>query len=375
MPRILLGLCLVLLLGITTTSIPHKKLNAQVYPAPVTVGTAANRPTWCSSTGQFYYATDTVTLYISTVAGTSCTWVQVGGAGGSGSWSGLTAPSGNLALSMGSDLSEFDTTSALANFFNWSNLTAAVVGTSQGSPVLDVCGQAFHASATALDCMTLSELPGNGNDAAITFTIGHSGTSTGAITLALAATTISGPASSNLTIKQAAGNNLTIGAASGLLIVGGSGNPTEFNMASGVMADYQGIATVDWGVPTIFGSLNQTGVSTANSGSPQTVYSVPGAGAGHYRLNYYIDESAGCTTVSTGSLTVVFGWTDATAARTSSTLTLTPGTADTGATSYLSGSIDLWSAASQNINVTTTYTACSSGTWTYDLHSNVERTK
>ena len=53
---------------------------AQVYPQPPNVGLAANRPTFCATTGQFYYATDTEVLYFSTVAGTSCTWQSVGGA-------------------------------------------------------------------------------------------------------------------------------------------------------------------------------------------------------------------------------------------------------------------------------------------------------
>lgn len=55
----------------------------QVYPAPSPVGLAANRPTFCSATGQFYYATDTSSLYDSTVAGTSCTWTLVGGSAAS----------------------------------------------------------------------------------------------------------------------------------------------------------------------------------------------------------------------------------------------------------------------------------------------------
>jgi hypothetical protein len=99
--------------------------------------------------------------------------------GGSSAWSALTNPAGNLSLTMAGNTSIFNTTSALAQFFAWKNTTAAVVGTSQGSPVTALCGRAFHGSADVEDCMTFSELPGNGNDAAITFTIGHTGTSTG----------------------------------------------------------------------------------------------------------------------------------------------------------------------------------------------------
>ena len=56
----------------------------QVYPQPPNVGLAANLPTFCSATGQTYYATDTSVLYYSTVASTSCTWAEISGGGGGG---------------------------------------------------------------------------------------------------------------------------------------------------------------------------------------------------------------------------------------------------------------------------------------------------
>lgn len=104
------------------------------------------------------------------------------GGGGSTAWSAISNPTGNLALSMGTHLSEFDGTAATAQFFSWKNLTPAIVSASQGSPVLSHCGRAWHGSADVEDCMTLSELPGNGNDAAITINLGHTGSSTGPIT-------------------------------------------------------------------------------------------------------------------------------------------------------------------------------------------------
>jgi hypothetical protein len=103
--------------------------------------------------------------------------------GGSSSWSGLTAPSASLDLSMGADLSEFDTTTAQAGFFSWRNTTAAVVGTSQGSPHIQTCGTGFHSSASQTECLDLSILSGNGNDATVTATIGPTGTSTGTFVL------------------------------------------------------------------------------------------------------------------------------------------------------------------------------------------------
>ena len=127
------------------------------------------------------------------------------------------------------------------------------------------------------------------------------------------------------------------------------------------------------GVPFGVG-LDQTGVSTANSGSPQSILATVPV-SGQYRVSIYVDQSAGCATVGAGSLTVVLGWTDGTNARVSATLTLTPGTAATGTSSYVSATQFIWAAASSAITVTDTYTACSVGTWTYDQHATVERTE
>lgn len=74
------------------------------------------------------------------------------------------------------------TTTALVQAIAAKNTTAALVGTSQGSPFLAACGRAFHGSADVEDCMTFGELAGNGNDAAIVFNYGHTGTSTGTVT-------------------------------------------------------------------------------------------------------------------------------------------------------------------------------------------------
>lgn len=96
-------------------------------------------------------------------------------------WSALANGSGNLAVSPGGT-STFNTTTALSQFFAWKNTTAAVVGTSQGSPVLADCGTGFHASLSVEICTTTSILPGNGNDAAITVSHAVTGSSTGPVT-------------------------------------------------------------------------------------------------------------------------------------------------------------------------------------------------
>lgn len=160
-------------------------------------------------------------LVLSAMSGTACldevsgVVTSTGAACASGVWSGITNPSGNLDLTMASNLSEFDTTTALANFFSFRNTTAAVVGTSQGSPVISTCGTAFHGSASVLDCMTFSELPGNGNDAAIVQTIGHTGTSTGAVSITLPQITVVGTILNATLLTFSSGNSGTVQTQSG----------------------------------------------------------------------------------------------------------------------------------------------------------------
>lgn len=167
--------------------------------------------------------------------------------GGASAWSALTAPSGALSLTMAGNTSTFNTTTALSQFFAWKNTTAAIVGTSQGSPVLSTCGRAFHGSADVEDCMTFKELPGNGNDAAIVQTIGHTGTSTGfvntlfsggvaATPTATAATVCSGTTNLSFQLSGAASfTGLTLGPNAGgnVFCVTGTGIVAEFAGAIG----------------------------------------------------------------------------------------------------------------------------------------------
>ncbi|MGD1103959.1 MAG: hypothetical protein ABSA59_18065, partial [Terriglobia bacterium] len=100
-------------------------------------------------------------------------------------WSSLTNPASSLSLTMGAYTSTFSTTTAEAQMFAWKNTTAATSSLSQGSPFGAYCGRAYTTTDTE-DCMTLSELPGNGANAPITFNLGHTGASTGAVTLKVA---------------------------------------------------------------------------------------------------------------------------------------------------------------------------------------------
>lgn len=145
-------------------------------------GTVASLPGTCT-VGDIYEATNATAgqnWYFCTATNT---WTQQLNTGGSaGAWSAITNPSGNLALSMAGNTSIFSTTTALSELFGWENTTAAVVGTSQGSPIPLVCGTGFHSSASVKVCAGWGLLPGNGNDAAITVNHLVTTTSTGPIT-------------------------------------------------------------------------------------------------------------------------------------------------------------------------------------------------
>lgn len=140
--------------------------------------------------------TNQVFTVISAVAAPTCTTLTNSFIpSGTVLWNQLGNPNSNLALTMGANTSIFNTTSALAQFFAWKNTTAATVGTSQGSPIPALCGRAWTGSDVE-DCLTLSDLPGNGVNAAIQFAIGHTGTSTGGIDLSAPGTITSGTSNS-----------------------------------------------------------------------------------------------------------------------------------------------------------------------------------
>lgn len=196
-----------------------------------------------------------LTLGFATGSGARCLHVDNAGAvtiassdcasGAAPVWSSITNGAGNLAITPGGT-SIFSTTTAASQFFAFKNTTAAVVGTSQGSPVVATCGRAFHGSADVEDCLTLSELPGNGNDAAIAFTIGHTGTSTGVVTTSFPGPIASGGSTSGalnlsgsssgtaiITVQAAASTpTLTLGTSSGTPVVTASA-PLSITTATG----------------------------------------------------------------------------------------------------------------------------------------------
>jgi hypothetical protein len=114
---------------------------------------------------------------------------------------------------------------------------------------------------------------------------------------------------------------------------------------------------------------------TAQSASQAAVTLLTTASAGNYRISYYLDQNATCATPGSGQVYATFSWTDATHAHTAQTVALPFLSALSTTGGYLLGVVPIYSATSSAITYTTTYTACSTGTATYDLHASVEQVR
>lgn len=140
---------------------------------------------------------------------------------------------------------------------------------------------------------------------------------------------------------------------------------------AGTIGTYDGQTTAGLGFAVVLGLSDVT----AQSASQTTVNLLASTGAaGHYLVRIYIDQNALCTT-GTGLVYATVSWTDATHAHTAQTVPLTlANTAISSPNGYIDAAIPLWAASASAISYTTTYSACATGTGTYDLHAEVERT-
>jgi hypothetical protein len=148
-------------------------------------------------------------------------------------------------------------------------------------------------------------------------------------------------------------------------------NTNQVMAAGGYPSFFAGLTTAGLGNPVVLGVSDVT----SQSSSQTSVNLIASTGAaGHYLVRLYLDQNALCTT-GTGAVYATVGWTDATHAHTALTIPLTlANTAISSAAGFIDAAIPLWSASASAITYTTTYTACTSGTGTYDLHAEVERT-
>lgn len=169
------------------------------------------------------------------------------------------------------------------------------------------------------------------------------------------------------------GTSSTTGA---ILASGGSSANPAYNTnavlaSGGNFTTYDGLTTAGIGLTAVLGVSDKTAQST--SLTTQNLIASTSA-AGHYLVRIYVDQNAVCST-GTGGVYATVNWTDATAAHTATTIPLNLITsAVSTANGYVDSAIPFWAASGSAITYTTTYTACGTGTATYDLHAEVERT-
>ena len=205
-------------------------------------------------------------------------------------------------------------------------------------------------------------------------------TATGTSTLGTISTTgpiTGGPVSSgNITIACATCVTAAASLSSTNLMTGAGGQASQTNAndqvnTGGIFTLYDNLTTVGLGFPTVLGISDVT-AQTASQTATNILASTPAAG--HYLVRLYLNQNAVCTS-GTGSVYATVSWTDAVHAHTAQTIPLTMiATAVSTPNGYVDAAIPLWSATASAISYTTTYTACTSGTGSYDLHAEVERT-
>jgi hypothetical protein len=123
------------------------------------------------------------------------------------------------------------------------------------------------------------------------------------------------------------------------------------------------------GFPSIAGVSNVTARSTSQS-STNIVASTSAAGS--YRISYYLDQNAVCTT-GANSVQLTFNWTDGSNARSANSVMFTMGSTQSAASGSIQGAIPIYAALASAISYSSTVTGiCSTGTSSYDLHISVE---
>jgi hypothetical protein len=164
--------------------------------------------------------------------------------------------------------------------------------------------------------------------------------------------------------------------ASGNLMTGAGSQASQTNAniavsVGGIFTTYDNLTTAGLGVPVMLAVSDVT----AQTASQTTVNLIASTGAaGHYIVRIYLDQNALCTT-GTGSVYATVNWTDASHAHSAQTVPLNLITsAISTPNGYIDAIIPFWAASATAITYTTTYTACATGTASYDLHANVERT-
>jgi hypothetical protein len=130
---------------------------------------------------------------------------------------------------------------------------------------------------------------------------------------------------------------------------------------------WSGSATVAGAIPMQVGVANFTGIIGALSISP--IHST--APQGQYQLSVYLNEIPTlCSNVTAGVVQAQLTYTDSQGAVTKNLVSMSFTTSGSG---NAQATVTFWNAASSTISVGTVYTACTTGTGTYDAHFSLLR--
>lgn len=102
-------------------------------------------------------------------------------------------------------------------------------------------------------------------------------------------------------------------------------------------------------------------------------------GAGQYRVTYYLDSSAACSSAGNAAAALTIGWKDETSAKTIRVPLTGVGVSSGnsvalgGTSNFGSGSLSLWSAGNAGITYATAYTGCAAGSGSYAVRIVLEK--
>jgi hypothetical protein len=142
--------------------------------------------------------------------------------------------------------------------------------------------------------------------------------------------------------------------------------------ASGLITTYDSLTTAGLGFPVILGLSDVTAQTTSQT-TVNILASTPSAG--QFKIDYYLDQNAVCATPGPGQVYATFNWTDASHAHSASTVPVNFLAALSTAGGYVQGTIPIYSATSSAVSYTTTVTACTTGSASYDLHASLSELK
>jgi hypothetical protein len=138
----------------------------------------------------------------------------------------------------------------------------------------------------------------------------------------------------------------------------------------GTVTSFNGTPAFGLGVPAIFGVSNILGQSSSQAAT-NIISST--AAAGTYRISYYIDQNATCSTGS-NMVQLTFNWTDGSASRYAQSAQLVLGSAQSPNYGSLQGIIPIFASLASAVTYSSTIvgTCISGGPSSYDVHVSAE---